>query len=39
MNINYDRWVDEKSAAEYLKVKPYMLPRGVRLRNIKTANK
>lgn len=21
-NINYDRWVDEKSAAEYLKVKP-----------------
>ena len=25
MNINYDRWVDEKEAAEYLKVKPSTL--------------
>jgi|GEM_PF-3435467 len=25
MNITYDRWVDEKAAAEYLKVKPSTL--------------
>ena len=25
MNINYDRWVDEKEAAEHLKVKPSTL--------------
>jgi len=24
-NINYDRWVDEKEAAEHLKVKPSTL--------------
>jgi len=26
-NINYDRWVDEKSAANHLKVKPSTLRR------------
>ena len=26
-NITYDRWVDEKSAAEHLKVKPSTLRR------------
>ena len=27
MNINFNRWADEKEAAEYLKVKPATLRR------------